>query len=213
MRRARRDVREGMGRSTSQTMTMSRSFSGQRGTDTAGVEPGTVCVSRRGDEEIHHAGTRLATSSDHRSSELTVTARDIGIDRQTVDALDNRQATQSFSSNVGFVGNQDAEVQFRHGGGANRQLSGQLRYPGSEDDAGVEHCFHALLHGSTTAASMRSRSRSQEGSGGPSNRSAISFHVRHVRGVIATSRARGRPETVMVISWPASTRRTSSDAC
>ncbi len=59
---------------------------------------------------------------------------------------------------------------------------------------------------------MLSRSRSQSGSGGPQNTSAISSHRRQGVGAAGTRRAASRPATVISISSPASTRRTSSDA-
>lgn len=62
------------------------------------------------------------------------------------------------------------------------------------------------------AWSIRSRSASHAVSAGPRNRSDTASHRRHRCGDAAISRALGRPATVTVISSPASTRRTSSEA-
>lgn len=60
---------------------------------------------------------------------------------------------------------------------------------------------------------MRSRSWSQLGSGRPLNALAMSSQVCHRFCETGTSRAASRPDTVISISSPPSTRRTSSDAC
>ena len=62
------------------------------------------------------------------------------------------------------------------------------------------------------SAASSSRSALHAESSGPANSSATSSHRRQVRGAAGTNRAPGRPATVMTISSPSSTRRTSSDA-
>lgn len=187
----------------------------------ARVEPSTMCVCRRSDQKIHDPTPRLSPRLDNGCGQAAVADGHRLVDRQRVEVvLQQAQAPEPLGSDRGGLGNQDPEVQLGQRDGADRKHSRQRSNALGEDHARIEDralgrgdaSRHRRAHGSRTRGSSRSLSCSHSLSVGPWNSSAMSSQFLHRVGRAATRRALGRPETVMMISSPASTRRTRSDA-
>lgn len=187
----------------------------------ARVEHRVVRVSRSRDQEIHHSPTRLTTRVDDGSSEPAIAGGHPLIEGQRVEAaLQDTEASQSLRPHLGRLCDQNAEMEFSQGGGTDGKLTRQRRDVCGDHDARIQETTcpfvglapHSAAHGSRTDPSKSSRSSAHSGSAAPENRSATSDQVLQWVGRGGTRRALGRPETVIVISSPASTRRTRPEA-
>jgi len=179
----------------------------------ASVKAGRMRVGGGRDQEVHRSRSRLTSRVDDGCRHLTVARCHGFIQGQRVEgALKHQEASQSLGPGVSLLRDENSEVHFRQCDCAYCQLAFKGCDVCRDDDAGVENRSHLVAHGSRTSWAIASRSTSHAGSAGPPNSSVTSAHCLQVRGAAGTSRALGRPATVMVISSPCSTRRTRSEA-
>ncbi len=177
-------------------------------------EARSMCTCGPRDQEVHRSGPWSTTYASHLGRQQTMTLDDSVVDRQRIEpSLDRREATQSPGPAHGIVRHEHAEVRFGGRDDTDREVAFAGRDIRGDDHARVEDDPHSASQGWRKGTSRRSRSSDQPGSGGPEKRSRISSKRRHRRESARTNRAAGRPLTVMVISSPASTRRTKSLAC
>ena len=85
----------------------------------AGVEPSSVGMRCRCNQEIHHPGSRLAASVRNRGGELPIADRHVIVDRESVELpLEGREPPQSLRPDCRISSDQHAEVKFSERGGA-----------------------------------------------------------------------------------------------
>src|SRR5690606_9329988 len=187
----------------------------------ARVQRSVLCVSGGCDQQVHRASSRLTSGFYDRGRQAAVASRDYLVEGESIEsALKNTQAPQAFGAHPSGLGNQDPEVQLRQRDSADGQDAGDWRDVLGNHHARVEHAplvrcrllGHCSVHGSRTVSSTSSRSASQSASAGPANRSVTSSQRCQRVSRAGTSLALGRPETVMRISSPPSTRRRSPEA-
>ncbi len=88
------------------------------------VEPSSVSVGRRSDQDVHDTRSRLATRSNDSGCKLAITGGDIIVDGQGVEpALKVRQSPQTLSANGSVSGNQHPKVQFSERHRTDRKFS------------------------------------------------------------------------------------------
>ena len=168
-------------------------------------------VGGRRNEQVHHSSPRLTAHSHNCGSKQPVAGGHRVIDRQGGDStLEFGQPTQPLGPNRSVRGDEHAEMQFSGyatliagspARGTRPRQSGRW-CRGSLSTRKIPRIANRLID-QTAVALPTCR---------PLNASAMPSHRSHRFRGAGTRRAASRPDTVMSISSPPSTRRTSSDA-
>ena len=134
--------------------------------------------SRRGNEQIHHPGARLAAGRCDGRGHLALVPRDSSVDRQCLEFSFelSEQAKTSCPDCVGTC-HQDTEMQFGQGCAAHGQFARNDVRHRAKQHTRVKDRLHSA-NGSCGAWSTRSRSVPHSSSAGPAKIELISAHDR-----------------------------------